>query len=51
MRAVQLIMRIGCAGSMLEPIDDGDDHGAQDNPEELVPVEERHAGQVGSTLL
>src|SRR5689334_21001100 len=45
MSAVQLIM--SRSSSVLEPIDDGDDDCAQDDPEELVPVEERNPGPGG----
>src|ERR1700748_2376026 len=43
MSAVQLIMRP--PPSVFEPVDDADDHRAQDDPQELVPVEERKAAQ------
>src|SRR5690242_16476161 len=42
-RAVQLTMCVPLSGSVLEAIDDADDDGTDQDPQELVPIEERDA--------
>src|SRR5579872_626466 len=44
-RAVMFIVR--SPGSMFEPVHDADDHRAQDDPGELIPVEEWYAVHAG----